>query len=180
MFGGGEACLDVVIVEDDFIIAGRGFFGGMAVTGTVAAVRSGLRAGVQLDIAGGRHHEHIAKVGMAGAAEMRVAETHNGAVFVLVAGTVFIDSGLVTLVHVMGNCVGVGAELHDAERCTQELERNQRMHSVAELHDAERCTRSGKSVPHAVGANDGVDVLDESIGREDVVLMAFFCWLAGN
>lgn len=119
MFGGGEACLDVVIVEDDFIIAGRGFFGGMAVTGTVAAVRSGLRAGVQLDIAGGRHHEHIAKVGMAGAAEMRVAETHNGAVFVLVAGTVFIDSGLVTLVHVMGNCVGVGAELHDAERCTR-------------------------------------------------------------
>ncbi len=157
MFGGGEACLDVVIVEDDFIIAGRGFFGGMAVTGTVAAVRSGLRAGVQLDIAGGRHHEHIAKVGMAGAAEMRVAETHNGAVFVLVAGTVFIDSGLVTLVHVMGNCVGVGAELHDAERCT----------------------RSGKSVPHAVGANDGVDVLDESIGREDVVLMAFFL-LAGR
>ncbi len=155
VFGGGEACLDVVVVEDDFIIAGRGSFGGMAVT--VAAVRSGLRAGVQLDTAGGRHHEHIAKVGMAGAAEMRVAETYNGAVLVLVAGTVFIDSGLVTPVHIMGNRVGVGAELHDAERRT----------------------RSGKSVPHAVGANDGVDVLDEGIGREDVVLMAFFL-LAGR
>ena len=72
------------------------------------------------------------------AAEVGMAEAHDGAVFVLITGAVFIHPRLVHTIDVMWHSVSVGAELHDAERRTS--------------------PREGMS--HTVGTDDGIDVLD--------------------
>ena len=74
---------------------------------------------------------------MARAAEVGVTEAHDGAVSVLITSAVLIHSRLVNAINVMRHSVGVGAELHDAERRAS----------------------SRKGVPHAVCSDDGVDVL---------------------
>ena len=74
---------------------------------------------------------------MARAAEVGVAETDDGAVSVLITSAVLIHSRLVNAIDVMRHSVGVGAELHDAERRTSPWE----------------------GMPHAVRPDDGVDVL---------------------
>ena len=96
-----------------------------------------------MDVARDRHHQDVAQVGVARATEVGVAEAHDGAVLVLVAGAVLIHAWLVLAIDVVRDGVGVGAELHDAEG------------------------RAGprKGMPHAVGADDGVDVGNVVAGR---------------
>ena len=80
---------------------------------------------------------------MASAAEMGVAETYNRTVFMLITSTIFINPWLLFTVNVMRNGIGVGTQLHDAERRTG--------------------TR--KSVSHAIGSYDWIDILDVIFGR---------------
>ena len=93
--------------------------------------------------------ENVSQVGMAGAAEVGVAEAHDGAVFVLIASAVLINSWLVNTVDVVRHGVGVGAELHDAEGRTSPW----------------------KGMPHAICPDDGIDILDV-VGN--VVAVSFF------
>ena len=69
---------------------------------------------------------------------MRVAETDDGAVFMLITSAVLIYPRLVYAINIVWHGVGVGTQLHDAEGCAS----------------------PGEGVPHAVGPDDGVDVLD--------------------
>ena len=79
---------------------------------------------------------------MSSAAEVCVAEADNGAVMVLIAGTVFVGLWLVLAIDIMGNGIGVGTELYDAEWYAG----------------------SGKGVPHAVCAYHGVDIVCWGLG----------------
>ena len=134
---GGEFAADVVVVEGDGIVARRGHLGFVAETLAVAPVGIVGGAGVELRLAAIGHDENVAQVAVACAAEMGVAEAHDAAVAVLIAGTVVIDTRLINPVDVVGNGVGVGTQLHKA---------------VGE-------TGTGKGVPHTVGADKNIDML---------------------
>ena len=110
----------------------------VAVTRTVSGIGSLGGAGVGLYLSGGRHDEDVAKVRVACAAQVCVAEAHDGLVAVLIAGAVLVDLALVAAIHVVRDGVRLGTELDDAEGCAG----------------------SGEGVSHAVRADDGVDVVD--------------------
>ena len=95
-------------------------------------------ARIELDFSRNRHHQDVAQIGMPRAAEMGMAEAHDGTVFVLIASAILIYPRLVNAVDVVWHSVGVGTELHNTERRTS--------------------TREGMS--HAVRPDDGVDILD--------------------
>ena len=109
----------------------------MAEARAVAAVGIVGGAGMELHLAGEGHQQDVAHVGVAGAAEVGVAEAHDGLVAVLVAGAVVIDARLVTAVDVVGDGVRVGTHLHAPE-------------GVA---------RAGEGMPHAVGPDHRVNIL---------------------
>ena len=70
---------------------------------------------------------------------MGMAEADNGAVLVLIAGAILIHTRLILTVDVVRYRIRIGAELHDAKRGT--------------------CAR--KSMPHAIGADNRIDKLNE-------------------
>ena len=113
--GGGEFCLDAAVGEGNAVVSGRSAFAVMAESGPVPAVGVGCRAGGQLNFSGARHQQYVAKVGMSGAAEMCVAESHDGGVVVLVACTIVIGAWLVFPIDIVRNGVGIGGELHTSE-----------------------------------------------------------------
>src|SRR3546814_5058409 len=90
-------------LELDAIIAGLGMF----VRITLAKALAGLfdRSGFELQFAPRRHHEDVEHVADAGAREMRMAEPHDRAIFLVIA-----RAG----VPAMG--VRIGAQLRHAER----------------------------------------------------------------
>ena len=113
--GSGEFRPDAAVLQGDLIMAGTCGFGGMAETLAVSAVGILRRAGHQLHFAGAGHYQYISQVGMAGAAEVSVAEPDYGAVVVLIACAVLVGARLVLPLDVVGDHVGVGGELHSAE-----------------------------------------------------------------
>lgn len=133
-----ELSTHVVVAERHFVIARTCHFGVVAEAGAIAAVRMGSSAGVQQERTGGGHDEQVSQVGMSCSAEVGVAESHNGSVAVLVPCAVLVHVGLIDAIHVVGNGVGVGAEPDDAEGYT--------------------C--SGEGMPHAVGADEWIDVFN--------------------
>ena len=135
--GGGELHEDVVVAEAHLVVARRGLLGLVAEARAVAAVGVVGGAGVELHLAGEGHQQDVAHIGVAGAAEVGVTETHDGLVAVLVAGAVVIDTRLVAAVDVVGDGVRVGTHLHAPE-------------GVA---------RARESVPHAVGPDHRVNIL---------------------
>ena len=130
------------VVERDGIVAGRGAL--VAETRTVAAVGIIRRAGVEPYLSRRGHHKNVAQIRMARAAEVRMAEAHDGLVAVAVARTIFIGALLIYAVHVVGYGVGVGAELHRTE--------------------GDACP--GEGVAHAVGADEGVDIVGRLLRRD--------------
>ena len=98
---------------------------------------------------------------MARAAKVGMAEAHDGAVFVLIASAIFIHPRLINTIDVVRHSVGVGTELHDAERCTGPRE----------------------GMPHAVCPDDGVDILDVIVNgffNNDMLLCAAIAKQAEN
>ena len=81
----------------------------MAVAGTIASLRCIGRAGIRLNTSRRGHNEDITQVGMPRTTQMCVAESHNGGIMILVAGTIGIDIGLITTLDVVRYRVGVGA-----------------------------------------------------------------------
>ena len=102
--GAGELHLDLGIGKEDGVEAGFRDFGLMREAGAVAGIGVGAGAGHKLDRAGAGHHEEVQQVAAAGAAEMRVAEAHDGGVGDVVAGA-----------PVPPIVEGIGAELHGGE-----------------------------------------------------------------
>ncbi len=72
---------------------------------------------------------------------MGVSESDNGAVAILIAGAVTVSVGVVALAETVGYQFSLRAQLNETERGTG----------------------AGISVPHVVGADEGVDML---IGTE--------------
>ena len=132
------------VVERDGIVARRGALALMAETRTVSAVGIIRRARVELDIPYRRHHQNVAQIRMARAAEVRMAEAHDGLVAVAVARTILVGAFLILPAHVVGDGVGVGAELHRTE--------------------GDACP--GEGVAHAVGADEGVDIVGRLLRRD--------------
>ena len=128
---GGQFAANVVVVEGDGIVARCGHFGLVAETLAVAPVGVIGGAGVELRLTTVRHDENIAQVAVACATEMGVAEAHDAAVAVLVAGAVVVDARLINPIDVVGNGVRVRTQLHEAVRKTG----------------------TGKGVSHTVGAD---------------------------
>ena len=135
--GGGELHEDVVVAEAYLIVAGRGLLGFVAEARAVAAVGVVGGAGIELYLASEGHQQDVAHVGVASAAEVGVAEAHDGLVAVLVAGAVVIDARLVAAVDIVGDGVRVGTHLHAPE-------------GVA---------RAREGVSHAVGPDHRVNIL---------------------
>ena len=81
--GGGQLDADAVVVQRDRVIAGLGGLGG------VAEARHRRRG--QVHLPQHRQQRDVAQVRMPGAAEVGVAEAGDGAVGILVAGTVAVD-----------------------------------------------------------------------------------------
>ncbi len=134
---GGELAANVVVVQRDGVVARCGHLGLVAETLAVAPVGVLGGAGVELGLAAVGHNQNISQVAVAGATEMGVAEAHDAAVAVLVTGTVVVDTWLVHPIDVVRYCVSVGTQLHEAIRETG----------------------SGEGVPHTVGADKDVDIL---------------------
>ena len=132
---GGQLAADVVVVEGDGIVARCGHLGLVTETLAVASVGVVGGAGVELCLTTVRHDEDVAQVAVSRSAEMGVAEAHDTAVAVLVAGAVVIHSWLIHPIDVVGDGVGVGTQLHKAVREAG----------------------SGEGVPHAVGADKHVN-----------------------
>ncbi len=144
MFRSRQPYLDAVVVEGHAVVARGGRLAVVRVAGAVAGIGVSLRAGVEAYLACGGHDENVAEVGVAGSAEVGVAEADDGTVFMLVTSTILIYSRLINAIDVVRHSVGIGTELHDAERRAG----------------------SGEGVPHAVGADDGVDVWQRVVGRD--------------
>ena len=66
---------------------------------------------------------------------MGVTKSDNTAIFILVAGTVGIDTGLVFSIYIVGNRIGVRTQLDEAERLTG----------------------TGERMPHAICPDDRID-----------------------
>jgi hypothetical protein len=102
---------DLRIVERHGVIAGMRDFRRVREPRAIAGTRSGGIAWIERD--GGaryRHHQHVAEIGMACPRKMRVAEALDGRIVVAIArrmAVAFAD---------LATRVGVGAELHHAER----------------------------------------------------------------
>ena len=89
--------------EANFVIAGRGRFGGFIESRSIAGLAVG--AVVKQDLAGKRHQQHIAIVGNAGAAEVGMAESIHNRIGKMIAGAA-----------VPAIEARVGTELYHAER----------------------------------------------------------------
>ena len=111
-----QARADTAVGERNRIITGRSLFGRVAETLPVATVRIVFRPGIQLQRAGLRHDEDVPQVGVARPAQMRVAESYNCIVFILITCAVVIDASLVLSADIVRNRIRIGRELDSAER----------------------------------------------------------------
>jgi len=85
---GGELGTDAGIGERDRIIARTRDLAAVVEARPIARTGLGGVAGIEPHrIAGLRHHQHVAEVGMAGAREVRVAEALDRRILVAVAGS---------------------------------------------------------------------------------------------
>ena len=144
--GGGEAGLYVIVVKGDLVEAGSCVLRVVAEAAAEASVRIVGSSGIKLQGTSGRHYEDVSQVGMAGAAEMGVAETDDCRIIVAVACAGLVDLRLVFSVYVVRNGVSVRTQL-DA---------------------SEGNAGPGESVSHSVSSDERVDVaglgLTESCG----------------
>ena len=111
-----ESGLYVIVVESDLVESRAGALGRVAETAAEPAVRIVRRAGIELQLSGSWHYENIPEVRMTCAAEMGVAESDDRGIVVTVAGAGLINHRLVLSVNIVGDRVGVRAELDSAER----------------------------------------------------------------
>ncbi len=124
----GRRCqlgLDALILQQHTVVAGRGPLAGVIEAGAIAALRLVERSGRQHDGTNAWDHQHIHHVAHARSAEVGVGEAKQGRIVEMIAGA-----------GVPACIVGVGAELHHAERRQ----------------------RAGKGVTVAARADEGVDV----------------------
>ena len=93
------------------------------------------RSWIQFQCAYCRHNQKVSQIGVAGTAEMGMAEPDYATIFILVAGAIGIDTGLVFPIDVVGNRIGVRTQLDEAERLTG----------------------TGERMPHAICPDDRID-----------------------
>ena len=115
-FGCCQLHFDLIVGQQHFVVAWTGYFGVVAESGTIAAVRIISRTRVDLQFSGEGHQQNITEVGMPRSAEVGMAEADDGTVFMLVAGTVFIHARLIDTVDVMRNGIGIRTYLYDTKR----------------------------------------------------------------
>lgn len=108
--------LYVVTIEMHTVITRRRFFVFVREGREPAAARFGGITGFGFKAAGLGHQQKIAQVGMAGAAEMRVTETIDGTIVVLVTGAVFVYIGIVFAVDEHRQHAGLRTQLYHTER----------------------------------------------------------------
>ena len=109
----------------------------------IAAMRNPGISTFKPERAGCRHHQQIAKVGMPGATEMRMTESKDGAVVVLIASAILVNIRIVFPFNKHRGIVCFGAELY-----------------TPEWHSS-----SWKRMSHVFCADKRIDVFDEGIGR---------------
>ena len=97
------------------VVARGGVLRIVRVAGAVAVVGVVGRAGIEAERPHLRLYQQVAQVSVSRAAQVCVAESDDSAVLVAIAGTVVVGAGLVASIYVVGNGVGVGTQLHDAE-----------------------------------------------------------------
>ena len=106
---GGQFGTYPVVGKGDRVVARLGLFVVMAEAREVAAAGMLDRTGFEMHLAGDRHDQHIAEIGVAGAGEVRVRKTEDGRIVVAVTG----GPGVAFLARLE---LRVGAELDHAER----------------------------------------------------------------
>ena len=135
--GGRHLGADAVVRQRDGVIAELGHLAVMAESGTVASFRAVCSAGVQPDVPGSRHHQHIPQVRMPRPAEMRMAEPYDRRILVPIPRAVLVHALLILPAHVVGNGVRIRTQLHDTERRAG----------------------PGKGMAHAVGPDQRIDII---------------------
>ena len=106
---------NVVIVKTDFVIRRLGRLIRMRKGGAETGRRICFRARLELQFADGRHDQEIAEIRMSCSAEMRVRESDDRAVVILIPGAVFVRLLVVLPADVVRLLVGVGRKLHRPE-----------------------------------------------------------------
>ena len=139
----GKTTEDIVIAEAHLVIAGLANLSLMAESRAIASIGISGGARIQLCLASVRHHQNITHIGMAGAIKVGIAETYTGIVFMLIASAILVRTRLVFTLDIVGNGVRIGTNLHKAERHTGTRE----------------------CVPHTVGTDDGIHIIDSLLGR---------------
>ena len=102
--GGGQLSFDLVVVENDGIVAGLRALIIMGETRAIARAWLIGRTRFRVDRTGAGHQHHIEHVAHAGAAQVVVAKAHDGRVRVVIAGAPIPAAGL-----------GIRTELHHSE-----------------------------------------------------------------
>ena len=113
--GGRQFGADAVIGQVDGIVARGSDLILMGIPAPIPLFGCIGGARVQPDLPRKRHQQDVSEVRMPRPAEMPVAETDDGRIVMAVACAMVIDPGLVPAGHVMGNRVGVRAELDASE-----------------------------------------------------------------
>ncbi len=113
---GGEFRLDSGVLQSHLVVSGSGRLRVVAESLAISGIGIFRSSGNKLNLSGPGHDQDVAEIGMAGAAEMGVAEADYGLVVVLVAGAVFIGARLVFPLDVMGDHICVRGQLHPSER----------------------------------------------------------------
>ena len=116
----------------------------MREAGTIAAIGMGCCTGVQFQRTGGRHNQDIAQVGMPRAAEVRMTETDDAAILILIAGAILVGAGLVFPVDVVRDGVRIRTELDQSEGNAG----------------------PGKGMSHPVSPDDGIDSINHARLRD--------------
>ena len=97
----GKLCLYLVVIQHHFVISRHGFLRFVGEAGAITRFRMIGCTRIEFQFTSGRHHQNISQIRMSCTVEMRVAETYDGRVLILVAGTIFVNLCLISTIQIM-------------------------------------------------------------------------------
>ncbi len=105
-----------VVVEFDFVVSRFGHLVGVRKRGPVSALWVCCHPWIKLQRTLRWHNQKIAQVGVARAAEVRMAEANNCFILVFIARAVFIHIAVVLAIEFVRQRIGIGTQLHRTKR----------------------------------------------------------------
>ena len=99
--------------------------------------------------------ENVAQIGMARAAQVRMAEPNDGGVFIAIACAIVVRPRLIPPIHIVRYRIGIGTQGHHTKRCDGTRKRmshasrsNQRIHPIGRVRTRLRLPQGGQGKKH--------------------------------